>query len=40
MMKGMGIPILTLDSCYMEPNLFVVPQVKAKVEAFLEMIDK
>lgn len=40
LMKELGVPTLSLDSCYMDPNLFVLPQVKAKVEAFLEMIDK
>ncbi len=40
LVKELGIPTLTLDSCCMDPNLFVLPQVKAKVEGFLEMIDK
>ena len=40
LMKEMGIPTLTLDSCYMDPNLFVESQVKAKMEGFIEMMEK
>jgi len=40
LMKELGIPTLSLDSCYMDPNLFVLPNVKAKMEGFLEMMDK
>ncbi len=40
LMKEMGVPTLTLDSCYMDPNLFVESQVKAKMEGFIEIMEK